>query len=239
MKKNYIIRGIFWGVGILLGIIICNCRDVIEWVVIHGGDMFDLWQCLVASLSLLSIYLLYRQIKGEHEKARREKAVDLLQSWTLGIKAETHSAKKIVDKFTKDQCRKLQKEEKFKVKSSLYKNIETIIPRKAGKKKENYKKKGKKKIRLTKYQVHQLRYFIVSYLNLLESILVAWQKGVVDEEIIEEQFSFIMNPIEDKNCLEDFRTAAGSEVSYPAIEMFYNTLEEKRKQKLKKREKIE
>ena len=206
----------------------------------------------ISALSMWSIYFLYRQIKSEHEKGRREKAAELLLSWTLNVKPEANSAMKIVECFNKEQCVSLNKEETFSVDCILYSEIETIIP---SKRKPDIEEKDMKArcetcngdrksqcvhdIELTVKQVKKLRYLIISYLNLLESVLVAWKNGIADKDIIEEQFAFLLKPKENKNCLEDFRIACGSEVAYPAIETFCWTLEEKRRNKLIKKDIIE
>lgn len=209
-------------------------------------------EVIISILSMASIYFLYRQIKSEHEKGRREKAVELLLSWTLNVKPEANSAMKIVERFNKEQCVALQKEEQFSVDCILYSEIEAIVPSKMKTDLEEKDLKsrcencnGDKKaqcvhdIELTLKQVKKIRYLIISYLNLLESVLVAWQYAIADKEIIEQQFAFLVRPKESKNCLEDFRVACGSENSYPAIETFCRTLEEKRRNKLIKKNNIE
>lgn len=227
---------------------ISNINDTIR----HNEGIMKCVEIGISAISMLSIYFLYRQIKSEHEKGRREKAVELLLSWTLNIKPEANSAMKIVERFNKEQCVALHKEETFSVDCILYSEIEAIVPskKKIAPEEKDLKARceicnGDKKsqcvhdIELTVKQVKKLRYLIISYLNLLESVLVAWQHGIADKDIIEQQFAFLVKPKEYKNCLEDFRVACGSEVSYPAIETFCRTLEEKRRHKLIKKDVIE
>jgi hypothetical protein len=64
-----------------------------------------------------------------------------------------------------------------------------------------------------------VRWFVVKYLNGLESVMVAWRHHVADRGIIDEEFKFlyISNVIE----LEAFRKV--SEFFFPALEDFITT----------------
>ena len=86
---------------------------------------------------------------------------------------------------------------------------------------------------LVSFSTKKLRFSIIQYLNLLETVLIGWQNGIVDRDIIESQFTYLHDPTNNKNCLQDFRTASGSEETYPSIEAFCIKLEENRKKKLK------
>lgn len=193
----------------------------------------------ITAISLYSIMILIKQIKADHERTRREKAIELLLEWTKGITRETNAAKKIVEKFNADQCRKLFLEEEFKVDCQLYDEIIETLNEKSEKDEKCNDCKGKAKekecdclVMLNRRQIKKLRWHVISYLNLIESILVSWQYSVAEREIIEQQLSFMVSPKEGRNVLEDFRIAAGAEESYPAIEIFCNHLEGKRKKKL-------
>ncbi len=215
--------------------------DSLNTVMIKYNGVIELFNVILLAVSLISIIVLVKQIKGEHEKGRREKAIELLLAWTKGITRETNAAKKIVEKFDAIQCRKLFLEENFKVDCKLYDEIVEVInvkPEKPDRCKEctgEPEKDCDGQIILTRDQIKRLRWHIISYLNLLESILVSWQYSVAEREIIEQQLKFMVSPKEGRNVLEGFRIAAGSEDSYPAIEVFCNHMENERKKKLKKK----
>lgn len=59
----------------------------------------------------------------------------------------------------------------------------------------------------------ELRWHVITYLNMLETVMVSWDLGVVDKEMIEEQFLFIKKG----QALSQFRQSAGG---YPTIEKF-------------------
>ncbi len=96
-----------------------------------------------------------------------------------------------------------------------------------------------RRVTIEGYYLKKLRFSIIKYLNILESILVGWQNGILDEDVIEVQFSYLYNPTKDKKCLENIRNATGSETNYPAIEMFLIKLEEKRKSRLLRKGKVD
>ena len=229
--------------ALVLGVLICKFLNIegMNSVLIKYDGIIEAINILLLAASLLSIIILFKQIKAEHEKSRREKAIELLLAWTNGVTRETNAAKKIVEKFDSSQCRKLYLEEEFKVDCKLYDEIIEVInqrPEKFDKCKEcngEADKECDRMIRLNRRQIKRLRWHIVSYLNLLESVLVSWQYSVAEREIIEQQFAFMVSPKEGKNVLEGFRIAAGSEESYPAIEIFCNHMESERKKKLKEK----
>lgn len=249
-----------------------NSRYFINVTMVKYNGILQLGTFLITLCSLISIYILLMQLRAEHEKCRREKACELLLVWSQELKRETNAAKKIVEKFTKEQCRKLFLEEKFKVPCRMYVEILEVTNTKSTEatayktNRRNYRSSlngnneslyNKNKVdfdckdcktagndenydcenefELTKEQIKKLRHLIITYLNLLESILVAWQYSIADREIIEDQFSYLVSPKEGHNVLEDFRIASGSQESYPAIEIFCSHLESKSRERLKEK----
>ena len=238
-KKRYLVISAV--ILIAIGAILMKFFHISELnnIFIKYDGIIAVVDVLITAISLFSIILLIQQIKADHERARREKAIELLLEWTKDITRETNAAKKIVEKFNKEQCRKLFLEEEFKVDCQLYDEIIETLNEKSEKdeKCSNCQGKSKEKecdclVMLNRRQIKKIRWHVVSYLNLIESILVSWQYSVAEREIIEQQLSFMVSPKEGRNVLEDFRIAAGAEETYPAIEIFCNHLERKRKNKL-------
>lgn len=180
---------------------------------------------LFSGISLASILLLFFQIKSEHEKSRREKACELLFEWTKQRNKEMLYAKNIVETFTIEQCRKLYLEEEFKLNTSICSDIVAFF---------NITQSNTDDV-LDKIAVRELKHFVTLYLNLLESILVAWQYSIVDKEIIENEFSSFYSPQEGHNFLQNYRIACGKEDKFPAIELFCIHIENERKEKLKEK----
>lgn len=105
--------------------------------------LLDIINIIISFTSVFSIILLYRQIKAEHEKSRREKTVDLLVQWALQLKPETNTAVKIVEKFDKKQCVDLVNTSEFYVEKEIYKDIRSLLNTGKSQKKKENKKMGK------------------------------------------------------------------------------------------------
>ena len=71
--------------------------------------------------------------------------------------------------------------------------------------------------------LNELRYHVICYLNMLETVMTSWDLGVVDRETIQEQFKFLL--MNGKGmALEPFRRAAGG---YPLIGKFLDHMKDK------------
>jgi hypothetical protein len=77
---------------------------------------------------------------------------------------------------------------------------------------------------LTVEQSSELRWEIVTYLNALEVILSAWNHGIADKRMLEEQFRYLVSTQTGSYFLKNFRIAAGGAHSFPNVEKFVNHL---------------
>lgn len=181
---------------------------------------------IVNAGAVFGVGLIWFQIKTGHESKRREKSVDLLLKWNESLKRETSAARKIVEGLNKEQCISLFNQEEFIVtekQENLIKKllVETIADGAIDKDR-----------RLNSTIVLKLRWLTVSYLNLLESILIAWQYSVVDREIIESQFSYLFDASNGCDGLSLFREVCGDDESYPAIKVFCAHIKGEKERKL-------
>ncbi len=191
-----------------------------------------------ASTVLIVVQLLLSHLHKhkEHEEQRRQKTVDMLLEWTKSLERETSFAEKIVEKFSEEQCRKLYLQEPFQVDLETKKSLCQICCYKDEERCKNCKKQQVGPFyTVDDKQLLELRWYIISYLNTLETVLVAWQQGTVDKKIIEREFSYLYSAEKGWDVLAAFRRAAGGMASYPIIETFLSALkeDEKRKNKLK------
>lgn len=223
-------------------------------------NLINLFGVVISISAIVSVVMLVVQMKADYERARREKTLDLLMTWSTNLTPETNFAVKIVEKFDRDQCAKLYDMQEFYVSKEVCYEIKTVYSDHSKESEEPVckfiknnltrqqnenkycklcKLKSKsKKVKLDKYYIKKLRYSIIQYLNLVETVLLGWQNGVIDRDVIEQQFSYLYDPTKNKNCLQDFRVAAGSESNYPSIEAFFLKLEENRKSKIKSKDYI-
>ncbi len=201
-----------------------------DWTLFFQGV-----SAISSSLILLQLILSFVQKKKEHEEQRRQKTVDMLLEWNHSLKRETSRAEKIVEKFTQEQCRKLYRQEKFSVDEETKKAICQICSNRQCNDCDSKKNCDNKEYEVSDRQLLELRWYIILYLNTLETILVAWQQGTVDRKVIEHEFSYLYSRENGWDVLSAFRDAAGGTKAFPVIEEFIMTLKENeaKKNKLK------
>lgn len=170
--------------------------------------------------------IMRRQLTADHERGRREKTVELLTEWFARQEKEGPIARKIVEHLTEAQCRDVLAQQAIHVPAKLGKQLSQLFGN------EIKCNEGEKEILLTESQSADLRWHVVCYLNSLEMILIAWQYAIIDRKIIETQFSYLFRPTEGHEVLRAFRSAAGGEETYPAIEIFVTHIKDKRRDKL-------
>lgn len=94
---------------------------------LFGLDMMDLASWII---TIFTAYILQKQIKQNeefnrqtYEMQRRVNAANTLFQWSINSKVEETIAKRVVEKFSKDQVRKLLNEESFKIKRNIMKKF--------------------------------------------------------------------------------------------------------------------
>lgn len=186
-----------------------------EWamVIVTGVSAYFIWRQLRAS---------HEELRADHERSRRELAVTLVQDWTKGQKLESSAVAALVADLSLEQCAKLAARTPFSLKDD--KSNREAVKRCLEFKYDTLNIEGIIKdgwINLSGDHVMFIRFHAVYYLNLIESILLAWNKCVADESTLEGQFSFLLHSGTD---LGTFRNAAKHYVGgidlYPSISNF-------------------
>jgi hypothetical protein len=170
----------------------------------------------------------------QYRASKKKEYVDLMIQWSSTIKKETSFAEKIVNKLDETQTRSLYNQEPFKVSKDIKEKLCEICPYKNN----SYCSEKCKDVPIPNdgftvsgLQLSELRWYIVQYLNSLESIMLAWQQNIVDREMIEEEFLYLYDPARGGNALKKFREIAGGGNSYPVIGEFYKKLVQKKDEK--------
>ena len=185
---------------------------------------------LIASIvSATSICFLYKQVKidaenydANREENIREKTVDVIHTWTSELRKESRLVEDLIRELDESKCRKIYNFNPFCVDKTTYKKILQICFLDNYEKiNEDYIKDAYKKENL--YEVNgfilsELRWQITYYLNSLEVVAISWQQGLVDRNVLIDQFSFLVS--NGRNSMEKYRKIAGNGNSYPAIEAF-------------------
>lgn len=156
------------------------------------------------------------QISKDHERSRRELAIDLMRAWTLSLDQKGSISRKLVETFNEAQARQLFNQEEILLISEKQKKLYAATinsPEDAGK--------------ISTSESANLRWSIIKYLNTLETIIAAWHHCVADKDIIEDQFKYLISDREGHAILAKFRMAAGGNDAYPSIQAFVDHLHKK------------
>lgn len=212
------------------------------------NNIADVCEIISSVFVMVSILIAFLVFKKDHERSRREGSVDLILKWSSRLDKRASLAKKYVEQLSKNQIRHLYAQEEVAFNSAnkdeeeLCIKIKQLLHDDRDINKFNMRKldenNSEEKLCLTEEESSELRWLVLTYLNMLESILIAWQHNSVDATIIEQEFAYMFNLSKGRDILQEFRIAAGSEDTYPAIEIFCNHLKEKRKKKLLRKHKI-
>ncbi|MGJ8680242.1 hypothetical protein, partial [Paraglaciecola sp.] len=178
---------------------------------------------IASSLAVIGIFLLWKQLKADHERSRREKAIELILMWANNLNENATSARKFVEELSAEQCRMLFNQEPFFINEKYQPLFESCF-KSAVTQLEIDKREGK--IFLTESEISHVRWLTVTYLNSIEGVLSAWRHNVADKDIISEQLRFLISPEKGHYLLRDLRIAAGGAKSYPSIEAFVKCIEE-------------
>lgn len=184
-----------------------------------------------------SVFLLWKRIKASHERSRREKTIELLVFFTRETNysgSGISPVRAFVESLDRNQCESLQQKKKFVVSANL-RNVFSecllafdLVPT------EHIPQKGGD-IEVTTEVVKKIRYRLIHYLNVLETIAAAWRHDVGHQEILEEEFISIISRKKNSFVLEDFRYATGI---YPSLEAFVQVLKQRQKEDQKAKPRI-
>lgn len=170
-----------------------------------------------AFLVIKQITLLRKQIVEQHEERRRENTINFMSVWCSSVKKDTCIAEQVARKLSNEQCLSLYKHEAFNVTNDIKDEICKFCPLDKSlcpqcSLDDSCSVDGK--------ILTELRWHVITYLNTLETVLIAWDLGIVDRKTIEEQFAFLKDTSKG-TTLSQFRNAAGG---YPVIEKFIDQI---------------
>lgn len=183
---------------------------------------------IISGIIIAQFVIAKRSFQAEHEKARREKAIEMLQFWHQRLSRRSTVARKLVESFTFDQAKKLLDQEMVSRIPLEHKSfVLAIFPDIELQGKEGLIEREQEFDLKPEYS-GILRWEIVNYLNHLETILSAWHHNVADKNMIEEQLTYLVSLKDNHYLLESFRRAAGDAESYPCIKAFITHLTDKK-----------
>lgn len=178
-----------------------------------------------------SLELARQTFESDHERSRRQNAADLILQWSTNLKRETSLARKLVETLGREETESLYDEKPFEMDEKYL----SIVADCLGNSEESELVTNNGKIKLTVKQSAHMNWLVVSYLNSLESVLVYWQHGIADVDMIKAEFRYLVNPDKEKYILHNYRTAKEGVDNYPAIRAFVDMLKREHENSTKTR----
>jgi hypothetical protein len=214
-------------------------------------NQFPTWQtpegvtaiatCLAALfgfLALISVALLHKQIRADHDRSRRERAVDLMTCYVTTHDPSNHQllfGLNLAFVLTEDQCHSLWERETFEILEKHQHLLDTW--RSACNASLNGSKSFKSGgggssasvLMLSSSEVYLLRTIATNFLNKLELVASAWHNNVADRAMIEQEFVRVFCPKDGVYVLEKFRDASGI---YPSVGKICEHFKQKKSQSI-------
>jgi len=199
-----------------------------EWIsaianiFIAFGVVFIAWQAFSAAY----------QIKADHERSRRQKAIELMEFWCVRSLELLPAMliREMIEELSFAQCTKISACEKLEVDKRFKSALEAffgVIP-------GTHSNKIQEEVgilSLDEYQVRMINRYVAGYLNTFETIATAWRHGVADKDIIEEEFYALFVKGRNRFRLEEYRKASGV---FPSIALLVNAIKDKENSSIQK-----
>ncbi|MBN4063495.1 hypothetical protein JYT79_01805 [Cardiobacterium sp. AH-315-I02] len=164
-----------------------------------------------------------KNLGADHERSRRETAINLLVEWSTNLNRRGSIARKFAETLDFNQSKELFNENAIKIDIKNKHLILGCLPDTTDEKIKSWD--DNKTIDLSENESAEIRWIIVSYLNTLETIMTAWRHNLADKQIISEQFSYLVSAKDGHAILKNFREAAGGRSSFPGIADFVEETE--------------
>lgn len=191
------------------------------------GKVAEWITAIATAITSAGLFLLWYQVKADHERSRRENAIKYLFEWSSGLTQRNTLARKIAENLNETEARDLVNYKPLKLPLDKENWLLGCLP--------NVSASGLKKngghIELNEAQVAEIRWQVVHYLNLLESVFAAARHNVADWDMLIEQFGYLVSEKEGYKVLGNVRAALGGDDAYPAIAEMQRRIVEKRQPK--------
>jgi hypothetical protein len=196
-----------------------------EWIIVASsiatacGVIFIAWQALSTAKQANAVLM---QIHLDHERSRRQAAVELMQYWTVQVQnlLPALHIRPVIEELNIAQCEKLLHGNSLTVDKRFLTGLEvffsslSLAPNNPISVNDGF-------IDLNEFQCSHIRRHIIDYLNVLETVATAWRHNVVDRDIVEEEFSEVF--IKNKNTFR-LETVLRASTIYPSIKEFVEAL---------------
>jgi len=169
-------------------------------------------------VATIGALFLYEQIRSDHDRSRRQAAIDLIMEWSRSFYCQNLGIRKFVESLSKQQCEALSQGLAFDADDKYLHIVTGLLKEEFPGIRENIKKVDGI-IHFDREQSWHLRACVIRYLNTLESVLSSYHYGVADKVIIEKYFDYLLDETNGYAGLSIFR-GVPSRTYFPAIERF-------------------
>lgn len=177
----------------------------------------------IAALGLVLLWwqvlLLKKQTRDDHERSRRQCAIELLLRWNDFERTEGHLAIAIAERMDVDCATAVWSGKPTRLPSKFKGTLERFLARQGDKK--SLAREGED-VRLSEENSLELRSGMIECMNLLETIFSAARHNVADIGMIEEQFGPLIDPDVSlhRSMMRIIRGVAGGSGSFPSTSEF-------------------
>lgn len=187
-----------------------------------------------ASLVALSQIRLFRkQMAHDHERSRRDHAINDLSKWNAHLSETVTSARRLVETFSGDQLECLKRGRGFNIPVkhkamavvALAADVSQVITSEL----MTPLLQDDEHVVLSAEHAIRLRNRCIEHLNACEISLLGWRHGAADRQIIEEQMNYLVDLRNGWRMLEDFRTIVVGEGAYPSVAQFVQVIYQRKR----------
>ena len=174
-----------------------------------SANWVDLVTMIATCVAALSVVFVWRQIRADHERSRREQALELMKFWTSQNNYDEPFfvfGRNLLMTLNREQSEKVYGCLEFSVDNDqleLLKIFRKSIKNRLHGADEVHTEEQKNGHSLTKTESRALRMVATTFLNRLEVVATAWCSGITDKSMIEEEFKIIIAPKTGKFIMED------------------------------------
>ena len=206
-----------------------------EWVtaigtcVGAGGLIFVALQTLFANRQLRlaadQIKLTTDMFRADHERSRRERAVEALGTFFRTLDRAHPSARTLVESLGQAECEKLKLKKGFRIPKEKHDLVMNVLH---GYVDSNPPRIEGDSVVLSDNHAAHIYFLCISHLNSLEIALQSWLVNIADEDMLEQELQYLVKPDQGHYVLPTFRDVVGGRASYPAIHEFVEHIKDKK-----------
>ena len=175
-----------------------------DWItsvagIVAAGGVILLWR---------QLFLLRKQVSHDHERSRRERAIDLFMRWNEFERTGGNLAIAIAELFDSGVAKAVWAGESTALPKKYKGAIDRFLSRQGVK---HSLPITNDMVQLTDENSYELRSGMIECMNLMEAILSAARHNVADVDMIKEQFGALIDPdpAHAKTMMRTLREVAG------------------------------